>query len=143
MGEGMTVKVQLDDGARLPDRAHAVDAGADLFTPVDFTLSGRSSHTIDTGVHIELPHGYVGLLKSKSGLNVKHSIISEGVVDEGYTGSIRVRLHNLGDEAHRFERGDKITQLLVMPVEYCDFTEVDAVEGGDRADNGFGSTGRR
>lgn len=143
MGEGKIVKVQLDDGAYMPDRAHATDAGADLFTPVGFTLSGRTSHTIDTGVHIELPHGHVALLKSKSGLNVKHSIISEGVVDEGYTGSIRVRLHNLSDEAHRFERGDKITQLLVMPVEYVGFTEVDAVEGGDRADNGFGSTGRR
>lgn len=137
-----TVKVQLDDGAYMPDRAHDTDAGADLKTPVGFTLSARSSHTVDTGVHVELPRGRVALLKSKSGLNVKHSIISEGVVDEGYTGSIRVRLHNLSDEAYRFERGDKITQLLVMPVDYCDFMQVGEVKGGDRADGGFGSTGR-
>ena len=138
-----TVKVQLDEGALAPSRAHETDAGADLFTPVAFTLSARSSHTVDTGVHVELPRGHVALLKSKSGLNVKHSIISEGVVDEGYTGSIRVRLHNLSDEAYRFEAGDKITQLLVMPVDYCTFCEVDAVEGGTRGDAGFGSTGKR
>lgn len=143
MTEYPKIKVKLDDGAYPLIREHATDAGADIKTPKGFLLHSGSSHVVDTGVHIELPHGTVGLLKSKSGLHVLHGITSEGVIDEGYSGSIRVRLYNSGPEAYEFHAGDKITQLLVMPVEYCDFTEVDEVSGGERADNGFGSTGRR
>lgn len=146
IGENMTekirtVNIQLDDGAYMPERAHDTDAGADLRTPIDFMLFGHSSFSVDTGVHIELPHGYYARVASKSGLNVKHDIISEGVIDEGYSGSIVVRLHNLSKNPHHFAKGDKISQLIIEPVAYADFEQVESVRGGERADGGFGSTG--
>ena len=137
-----TIKVQLDDVAIMPTRAHAWDAGIDILTPYFFALKAGSSFVIDSGVHVEIPEGYVGLLKSKSGLNVWNGIVSEGVIDAGYTGSIRVKLYNHSETDYTFQRGDKITQLLIVPIETPVLKQVDKIQGGDRKDNGFGSTGR-
>lgn len=137
------VRFQLDDGAYEPRYAHPdTDAGADLKTPFDFVLIGHGSFTVDTGVHVEIPHGYYGRVASKSGLNVNNDIITEGVIDEGYTGSIVVRLHNLSRYPHHFAKGDKITQLIIEPVAHFPFEQVDKVSGGERGDGGFGSSGR-
>ena len=137
-----TIKVKLDDGAYLPERAHATDAGADIRTPVSFTLPARGSAVIHTGVHVETPHECVTLIKSKSGLNVMRGITSEGVVDEGYDGEIVVKLYNHSDTEMHFEAGDKITQILVMPVLYPTYVEASQIHRGERGSNGFGSTGR-
>lgn len=136
------LRVKLDPGAYLPERAHATDAGLDLRTPVAAYIRAGGSKVIDTGVHIQLPPGTVGMLKSKSGLNVKDGIVSEGVIDEGYTGPIKVKLYNHGTETKTFNRGDKVTQLVVLPVLYVSVEPVEELDGGDRGDNGFGSTGR-
>ena len=136
------MKVILDRGAYMPERAHTTDAGADLRTPHDVTIMPRGSVVIDTGVHIELPPNTVGMLKSKSGLNVKHGITSEGVIDVGYTGSIRVKLYNLSDKPYEFKAGDKISQLVVMPILTPTFEQVDEFEATERGNGGFGSTGR-
>lgn len=136
------MKVKLDPNAFMPERAHPTDAGLDIRTPVQFQLRPRESKCINTGVHIQLPPNTVGMLKSKSGLNVRYGILSEGVIDEGYVGSIVAKLYNHGDAVVSFERGDKITQLVVLPVLYVDVEETDALEGGERGDKGFGSTGR-
>lgn len=136
------MKIKLDAGAFVPVREHATDAGADLRSPVDAAIPARHSHVIDTGVHIQLPHGYVGMLKSKSGLNVKYGITSEGVIDEGYTGQIKVKLYNHSDEPYIVGRGDKITQLVIMPCEYVQFDLVDDLEDSERGGDGFGSTGK-
>ena len=136
------MKIKLDRGAFIPVRAHGTDAGADLRSPIDVIVPARGSRVIDTGVHIQLPHGYVGMLKSKSGLNVNYGITSEGVIDEGYTGSIRVKLYNHGDRPHTVFRGHKITQLVIMPCEYVDFDLVDDLEDSERGSDGFGSTGK-
>ena len=137
----MQLKVKLDEGAYMPERAHATDAGADLRTPADVDVPAFKWATVDTGVHVELPPNTVGMLKSKSGLNVKHHIVSEGVIDEGYTGSIVVKLYNHGGEHVHLARGTKVTQLVVMPVEYPGFEQVDALSPTPRGDAGFGSTG--
>lgn len=97
---------------------------------------------VDTGVHVALPCGCAGLLVSKSGLNVKHDITSTGLIDEGYTGSIVVKLYNHGGEDHEFEAGDEITQLVVIPVVCEPLKQVSAFNPSERGDNGFGSTGR-
>lgn len=138
-----TLPVQLDPGAFMPERAHRLDAGLDLRSPVDVLVpcSGGSA-IIDTGVHVQLPPDSVGMLKSKSGLNVKHGIVSEGVIDCGYDGSIAVKLYNHSDTAYQVKRGDKISQLVILPVLYLSPVQVDKIEGGERGDNGFGSTGR-
>lgn len=138
----MNMKVKLDDWAYMPERAHATDAGADIKAPVDIEVQAGKWAIVYTGVHIELPPHTVGMLKSKSGLNVKHHIVSEGVIDEGYTGEIVVKLYNHGDDNVRLARGSKITQLVVLPVEYPEFELVDEISGGERGDNGFGSSGR-
>ena len=79
---------------------------------------------------------------SKSGLNVNDNIVSEGVIDAGYDGAIVVKLYNHGNKMKRFEPGDKISQLVIMPVETPRVVIVEEIGGGDRGANGFGSTGR-
>ena len=140
----MILKFKLDaeKGALLPVRAHATDAGADILTPRSFLLPARSSAIIRTGVHVELPPETVGMLKSKSGLNIFHDIVGEGVIDEGFTNEIVVKLYNLGDMPYEFERGNKIIQLVVMQVYYPTIKQVDEISGGERGDAGYGSTGR-
>lgn len=137
------MKVSIDDGAFIPKRAHRTDAGLDLCTPIDFTILGRGgNYTIDTGVHIELPRNTYGKIESKSGLNVNHGIVScGGVIDEGYTGSIAVKLYNLGRKPHTFHRGDKIAQLIVQPCVYEKVEIGEINKNTERGDNGFGSTG--
>lgn len=147
MGSGIvdrhpSMRVKLDEGAFMPERAHDTDAGADLRTPYAFLLPPHGEHTVDTGVHIELPHGTKAELVSKSGLNVNHSIVSTGLIDEGYTGSIAVKLYNLGKKPHYFNVGDKITQMVVSPVLYVGFERSDELGESERGDGGFGSTGR-
>lgn len=136
------MKVMLDEGAYMPTRAHSTDAGLDLYSPVDVMIMPQASAVIDTRVHVELPPGSVGFLKSKSGLNVKHGILGEGVIDAGYTGSIRVKLYNHGGDTYKIQRGDKITQLVILPVMLLNLEKVEMLEDTDRGANGFGSTGR-
>lgn len=135
------LNVMLDKGAFIPERAHSTDAGLDLRTPKSCIVPAHGSVVIDTGVHIELPNNTVGMLKSKSGLNVKHGITGEGVIDVGYTGSICVKLYNNSAAPYVFNRGDKIIQLVILPVLLSDVAVVDSLEDTERGDNGFGSTG--
>jgi dUTP pyrophosphatase len=133
----------LDDGARMPTRAHKDDAGLDLYARDTVFLNARGSVIIDTGVHIELPANTVGFLKSKSGLNCKYGITSgEGVIDVGYTGSIRVKLYNNSGTGYLIKKGDKISQLVILPILTPDLELVNEFKATERGANGFGSSGR-
>ena len=136
------MRIKIDENCFMPVRAHKTDAGLDLLSPVDVRVPARSAVCINTGVHIELPYNTVGMVKSKSGLNVKHNITSEGVIDVGYTGAIVVKLYNHGNTDYRVYRGDKISQLVIMPIITPDLELVDELEETERGANGFGSTGR-
>ena len=136
------LNIKLDKGAKLPTRAHATDAGLDLYAMEDQIISARESAEFDTGVHIELPAGTVGFLKSKSGLNVKHGITGEGVIDVGYTGSIRVKLYNHSGTDYRVKAGDKISQLVILPILAPSLELVEELGESERGENGFGSSGR-
>ena len=136
------MKVKLNKSAFAPERAHDTDAGLDLRSPFTTYIPAGKSRIIDTGVHIELPAGTAGLLVSKSGLNVTNGLTSTGLIDEGYTGSIIVKLYNHSSVGYRIIRGDKISQLVVVPVRYEPIEIVDELDGGERGENGFGSTGR-
>ena len=138
----MVVKVQLDSNAYMPIREHADDAGADLRTPKRFVLHPGEFKVIDTGVHIQTPCGYAWFVKSKSGLMTKKGILTDGLVDAGYSGSIHVCLFNHSRQNHIFEAGDKIAQIVLMKVETPYFKAVDEIDSGERGNNGFGSTGR-
>lgn len=135
------MKVKIDEGAIKPTRGHEDDAGLDLYSPVDMWLYAGHHEVIDTGVHVQIPAGYVGLITSKSGLMAK-GITSRGTIDSGYTGSIRAVLYNHGDESYMIRRGDKITQLVILPIVIPELEFVEALEETQRGDAGFGSTGR-
>ena len=137
------MRVVLDYGAAMPSRAHDTDAGLDLCCIKGGIIWPWSHKVFDTGVHLELPPGTWGKIESKSGLNVKHNIVScGGTIDEGYTGSIRVKLYNLGWIPYRFRGGDKIAQLVILPYLAPDMDWVDSLEETERGNSGFGSTGR-
>ena len=136
------MKIVLLDGAFMPRRAHPTDAGLDLMSREDKKVPAHGSAVFDTGVCVELPKGTAGLLVAKSGLNVRHNITSTGLIDEGYTGSIKVKLFNHGNIAYAVNRGDKISQLVIVPVLASDPEAVDTLHPTERGDGGFGSTGR-
>ena len=136
------MKIMLDKGAFMPTRAHEADAGLDLYAREKTIICAKESAIFDTGVHIELPPNTVGMLKSKSGLNVKNGLLSEGVIDEQYTGSIRVKLYNHSGKDYVVNKGDKISQLVVLPILRPTLEVVDSLEQTERGDNGFGSSGR-
>ena len=137
------MKIKLDSYAYLPKRAHATDAGLDIMSPISLVVLAGESAVIHTGVHIQLPENTAGLLVSKSGLNIKYGITSTGLIDEGYTGEIIVKLYNHTDMAYFVKKGDKVSQLVVIPVLYESLEVVNDLDGGtERGSNGFGSTGR-
>ena len=138
----MKINIVLDDGAYMPEKAHKADAGFDLRTPSKVIIPARSSRIISTGVHAQIPRGYVGFLKSKSGLNMKDGILSEGVIDALYNGSIVAKLYNHSNKEKVFEKGDKITQLVILPIPDVELVEVCHLRDAERGDNGFGSSGR-
>ena len=138
------IRVMLDEGAYAPESAHDADAGYDLRTPRECIVTPGGYAIIDTGVHMEIPKGYVGFLKSKSGLNVKYNLTGEGVIDSGYTGSIVVKLYHNdpNGEPKHFMKGDKVIQIVLLPIYKPEIDIVDSLDETERGDNGFGSTGR-
>lgn len=138
------MQAKLEDGAYLPCQAHPTDAGYDLQCQNTFYLLKGQSMSVDTGIHLRIPTGFVGIIKSKSGLNFRHDIIVEGdgVIDSGYIGSIKVKLRNNGRDDYLFKGGDKIAQILFFSVWTPNIEVVEELEETDRGENGFGSTGK-
>lgn len=140
----MKIHVDYEKGGFKPQRAHFDDAGLDLRTPESFVLEHGESKIVNTYVAMQIPVGYCGITKSKSGLNVKLNIQNEdGVIDSSYRGYIRVRVTNNG-YMYRFERGDKLCQIIIVPCLLCDLEEVEQLDESisGRDENGFGSTGK-
>lgn len=129
----------------IPAYAHPGDAGADLIANEAVTLSPGERATVGTGVSIALPHGYVAFVVPRSGLAAKHGITivnSPGTVDAGYRGEIRVTLLNTDSSVpYSVAVGDRIAQLIVMPVSLVRFIPVEKLPGSQRGEAGFGSTG--
>ena len=138
----MKIKVVLDEGATLPMRAHPTDAGLDLYARERRVIPPLSWEQVDTGVHIQIPEGYVGFITSKSGLMTNEGITCRGTIDSGYTGSIQAVVFNHSRKYYIVEKGQKITQLVIVPIITPEPEWVDALEETDRGDGGFGSTGK-
>lgn len=131
--------------AHVPVYAHPGDAGADLVSTEQVRLEPGQRALVGTGVRIALPDGYVAFVVPRSGLAAKHGITvvnSPGTVDAGYRGEIKVTLLNT-DVSRSFDvaPGDRIAQIIVMPVSRATFLPVDALPDSVRGDGGFGSTG--
>lgn len=137
------MRVKLDEGAYLPIRAHKTDAGLDIRSRETKVIHALGHATFRTGVHVELPKGTAAIMVSKSGLNVNHHITSTGLIDEGYTGEIVVKLYNHGTHDYKVNEGDKISQLVIVPVLYEEVERVYEIElDTERGNSGFGSSGR-
>ncbi|BDZ56266.1 dUTP diphosphatase [Agromyces marinus] len=130
---------------RIPAYAHPGDAGADLHASESVLLEPGERATVGTGVAIALPDGFVAFVVPRSGLAFRHGLTivnAPGTVDAGYRGEIKVALLNTdAREAYRVEEGDRIAQLVVMPVSRARFVEVEKLPGSLRGEGGFGSTG--
>ncbi|MBX3117095.1 MAG: dUTP diphosphatase [Cryobacterium sp.] len=132
-------------GDSAPQYSHPGDAGADLRSTEDLILEPGQRLTVGTGLSIALPDGFMALVIPRSGLAAKHGLTivnSPGLVDAGYRGEIRITLLNTDLQApYSISAGDRIAQLVVLPVPRVRFVQVGSLPGSQRGDSGFGSTG--
>lgn len=141
----MQLRVKTFNGAPLPRHAKEGDAGMDLTTRRELVIERGETVMAGTGVAVEIPAGYVGLVFPRSGLATKKGITlanAVGVIDSGYRGEIRAPLHNVTSRVQHVERGDRVCQLVVVPFATCECVEVEAFGDTERGVGGFGSTGR-
>lgn len=140
----MQIKIKkLHPDAKLPTYAHHNDAGMDLYASESCVLEPGERMQIKTGIAVAIPDGYVGLVWDKSGLSHKYGLKTlGGVVDAGYRGELMVGLVNVGADAHTFNVGDKVAQMLIQKVEQATLLEVDELDETARGEGAFGSTGK-
>ncbi len=139
----MKLKVKrIHEDAKLPLYQHKGDAGLDIFSSIDCVLEKREVKPISSGIKVAIPEGYVGLIWDKSGISLKGVHRLAGVVDSGYRGEVKVVMVNLGDEPFVIEKGMKIAQLLIQPINEVEVVEVEELEETSRGEEGFGSTGK-
>ena len=144
----MQVKVQyLNDAVKMPQYATSGSAGMDLSAameePVTVPAGGRA--LVPTGIAMQIPVGYGGFVFPRSGLSYKKGISMcncVGVIDSDYTGEIQVAVHNISREEYTIYPGDRIAQMVFLPVPQAELIECDSLEETDRGGGGFGSTGR-
>jgi dUTP pyrophosphatase len=135
---------KLNPEAKIPQYAHDVAAGMDLYSLEEKILEPNERYIFDTQVAAEIPQGHFISFRDKSGLAAKQGIqVLGGVLDENYRGSWMVILLNTGMEPYTIEKGDKITQAILQPVSYAQIEEVDEISETDRGEGRFGSTGRK
>lgn len=137
---------RLDPDLPLPSRTRPGDAAADLPASVDMVVAAGGRALVPTGFAVAIPLGWCGLVLPRSGLALKHGLgimNGPGLIDAGYRGELQVILFNAGDEDYQVERGQRIAQLLIMPVPDLSYEEVDELPPApdDRGAQGFGSSG--
>ncbi|MBS3132329.1 dUTP diphosphatase [Candidatus Woesearchaeota archaeon] len=140
----MAVKIKIKKEADLPTPkyAHKGDAGFDLYAAEAHTLAPMEKKVVKTGIKMEIPEGYVGLVWDRSGLAAKNSIHNlAGVIDSHYRGEVGIVMMNLGKEKFEVTKGMRIAQMLIQPVASAELVEVDELSETQRGDGGFGSTG--
>ena len=136
------VECRVDNSAYLPKRANATDAGADLRSTEKCDLYPGETKLLDSGVAVKIPQGYGGFIFNRSGQGLKGIIVLNGVgvIDSDYRGNIKIALKNISENRYTVEVGDRIAQLVILPVILCDF--VDSWNDTERGTGGFGSTGK-
>jgi dUTP pyrophosphatase len=141
----MKLKIKkIHPDAKIPKYAQVGDAGFDVYVPEAVTLLPGERKTIPLGLAMEIPEGYAGLLLDKSSLSHKHGIQSfGGIIDSGYRGEFHAGMVNMSDKAYTFEKGDKIIQMLIMPVNTVEIEEATELSPSPRGDGRFGSTGKK
>jgi len=142
--KNMILKIKkLHKDAKMPSYAHHDDAGFDLCAIENTTVKAGERFAVPTGIAMEIPEGFVGLVWDKSGLAMKHGIKTiAGVVDSTYRGEMLVCIINLSDKDYTFEKGHKVAQMIIQRKEKMEFVEADELSGTLRGADGFGSTGK-
>lgn len=144
--EAIRVK-RIKDNAIMPTYGSADAAGADLYAclETDVTILPGQSVFIPTGLSMEIPKGFAGLIYARSGMACKRGLAPAnkvGVVDSDYRGEFMIVLHNHGKDTQTIKHGERIAQLVITPVFTPGFTEVDILSSTERSEGGFGSTGK-
>ena len=137
----MKLKIKIEHGGFEPLRGHATDAGLDLRSPIDVWVHPGQHVKIDTKIRMAIPDGYVGLITSKSGLMLK-GITSRGTIDSSYRGTIGAVLYNHSQEGYAVHAGDKVCQIVIIPIVLPEIEYVDQLDETERNEGGFGSTGK-
>ncbi|OGM92997.1 hypothetical protein A2333_00245 [Candidatus Wolfebacteria bacterium RIFOXYB2_FULL_49_7] len=138
----MNLKIVKHADVPMPKYANATDAGLDLHAAEELVIEPGQRVLVGTGLKMEFPDGYAGLIWDRSGISTKHGISTlAGVIDAGYRGEIRVALINLGQEPFTVEKHMRIAQMLFQCVERAEIELVDALGETARGDGGFGSSG--
>jgi len=139
---GLFVK-KLDEQAAIPTQSNRSDAGWDLYANHQDCIQPNSRALIKTGISLEIPDGFVGLIWPRSGLAVKNGLdVFAGVVDAGYRGEVGVCLFNSSETEVKIKQGDRIAQILFQPVPQFQIVEVEELGSTERGSGGFGSTGK-
>ncbi len=144
----MLVKIKkVAKGAVMPTKAHATDAGFDLYCTSTEVNWGTRKLTCHTGLAFEIPDGYVGLIFPRSSVSNKPLMManSVGVIDSGYRGEVTAKFNITGMNeiyANNYQVGDKIAQMIIIPCPEIEFEEADSLSESDRSTGGHGSTGR-
>lgn len=136
--------VRLDQGMPVLAPARPGDAGVDLTATESAKLEPGERRLVSTGVAVAIPAGYAGFVQPRSGMAVKKGLgvlNSPGLIDSGYRGELKVIVINLSQDAVALERGDRIAQLVIVPVPAVSYEEVDQLPASERGEGGFGSTG--
>lgn len=134
---------KLDSKAKLPSYSHPGDAGMDLFSLENTLVKAGQRLAVKTGIAMEIPEGFVGLVWDKSGVAIKGGIKTlGGVIDSGYRGEILIGVLNTSDKDYVFEAGHKIAQMLIQKIENMEIVETDLLSDTQRGSGGFGSTGK-
>ena len=141
----MTIKIKMQkiSDVPTPSYAHKGDSGVDLHAAEDYVLKPMERKLIGTGLKLEIPYGYEGQVRPKSGLAINHGIShanAVGTIDSSYRGEIKVPLINLGNQTFHIEKGKKIAQIIFTKVEEAVFEEAEQLVKTSRNDSGFGST---
>lgn len=138
----MKLKVKkLVENAKLPERKREGDAGLDLYCIEDVEILPNEIKLVSTGIAIEIPKGYFGLIKDRSGLASKGLHVLAGVVDENYRGEVKVVMINFGKEKIKLEKFSRIAQLIIIPYAKVEVEEVEELSETERGEKGFGSSG--
>ncbi len=140
----ITIKIQKISDIPLPSYAHKGDSGVDLYAAEESTLKPMERKLVPTGLKLEIPYGYEGQVRPKSGLALNHGIShanAVGTIDSSYRGEIKIPIINFSNKPYKIEKGKKIAQLIFTKVEEAVFKEVEELGKTTRNDNGFGSTG--
>ena len=140
----MELKIKkMHTDAKVPSYAHPGDAGFDLYAIEEVAIPVGVRVLIGTGIAMDIPDGFVGLIWDKSGLSTTHGLKTlGGVVDAGYRGEVKVGMVNLGTEEYTISAGHKIAQMLIQKVERAEIIEVAELSETVRGEGGFGSTGK-